>query len=102
MTYEQFRDTICKTLRDNGNGMTWTEIRTKAKLTQMFPNNQWVRRMESDIGLQRVKDNKGIMRWQVPTDGGAQHGKPPRTESANGFNEGSSTKKGSMEQLPLS
>jgi hypothetical protein len=45
--------------------MTWTEIRTAAKLPQMFPNNKWVRRLERDIGLKRNKDVHGIIRWQL-------------------------------------
>lgn len=65
LTYEQFRDTIARTIRDAGREMTWTEIRTTAGLPQMFPNNQWVRRMEQDIGLLRVKDAHGILHWSL-------------------------------------
>jgi len=64
LTYEDFRDKIQKTLREAGP-LTWTEIRTIAKLPEKFPNNQWVRRMEQDIALKRTKDAHGIIKWKV-------------------------------------
>src|SRR5258708_6170190 len=51
MTFEAFRDAIKGVLEQTGTDMTWTEIRTAAKLPQMFPNNKWVRDMESGISL---------------------------------------------------
>jgi hypothetical protein len=45
--------------------MTWTEIRTEATLPQKFPNNQWVHRMEQDIGLIRERDQHGIIQWRL-------------------------------------
>jgi hypothetical protein len=65
MTYEDFRDKIQKVLRLSKVELTWTEIRTTAKLPQAFPNNQWVHKMEHDIGLQRQKDTHGIIRWRL-------------------------------------
>ena len=64
MTYEDFRATVERSLREHGT-LTWTELRTAAKLPQAFPNNQWVHRMEKDIGLIRKRDNHGIIRWSV-------------------------------------
>jgi hypothetical protein len=63
--YDDFRNQIEKTLREAGGSLTWTEIRTKAKLPQMFPNNQWVHRMKKDIGLERKRDVDGIIHWQL-------------------------------------
>lgn len=65
MTYEQFRDTIHDTIREHSAELTWTEIRTNARLPQAFPNNAWVRRMERDIGLRRSRDRHGIIRWTL-------------------------------------
>lgn len=65
MTYEDFRDAIKKTLGVASGPLTWTEIRTAAKLPQKFPNNEWVHRMEKDIGLERKKDKHGVIHWQV-------------------------------------
>jgi hypothetical protein len=45
--------------------LTWTEIRTVAKLPQKFPNNKWVRQLEQDISLKRNKDANGILKWKL-------------------------------------
>jgi len=63
MTYEEFRNKIAGVLNAAGKALTWTEIRTEARLPQAFPNNQWVHRMEKDIGLLRWKDTHGITHW---------------------------------------
>lgn len=65
MTYDDFKSKIASTLKDAGKPLTWTEIRTVAALPQAFPNNQWVRRMESDIGLTRRREKDGIIHWQL-------------------------------------
>jgi hypothetical protein len=62
LTYEDFRDKVRETLGESGS-LTWTEIRTIAKLPQAFPNNKWVRRLETDIKLKRNKDSHGIIKW---------------------------------------
>jgi hypothetical protein len=63
LSYNEFKSKIAKVLKDVGAPLTWTEIRTKAGLPQAFPNNQWVRRMESDIGLVRRRERSGIIHW---------------------------------------
>ena len=64
MSYEEFRDQIKSVILTAETSPTWTELRTKAKLPQKYPNNQWVHRMEEDIGLvrERTKDGKNIWR----------------------------------------
>lgn len=64
MSYEEFRDKIKKALEYSDKGMTWTELRNRLKLDQVVPNNKWVRQLEKDIGLQRLKDMRGII-WRV-------------------------------------
>lgn len=64
MKYEAFRDAV-KAKLSPGDPLTWTEIRTQAKLPQMFPNNKWVHRLEEDIGLQRNRDAHGIIKWKL-------------------------------------
>lgn len=66
MSYEEFRDRIKAVLKSVGTPLSWTEIRTKAKLPQKFPNNQWVHRMDKDIKLLREKDKNGIIQWSIP------------------------------------
>jgi len=62
MSYEGFREKVADELRKAANPLTWTEVRTAANLPQAFPNNQWVRRMEEDIGLLRRRSD-GIIHW---------------------------------------
>lgn len=69
MSYEEFRDTIREELKAANDGLTWTELRTASGLPQMFPNNQWVRRLEADIGLQRTREKQGIIRWRMQAKG---------------------------------
>jgi len=65
MSYEAFRDKIVATLRQAGAPLTWTEVRTRANLPQAFPNNQWVHRMESDVGLVRRRESSGMIHWLI-------------------------------------
>ena len=65
MTYEDFSTIIKETLETAGKPLTWTELRTIAKLPQAFPNNKWVRKMEQDIKLLRKKDKHGVIHWQI-------------------------------------
>lgn len=65
MEYEEFRDKIKGALQYSDKGMTWTQIRAQLKLEQVVPNNKWVRRMEKDIGLMRVKGRDGIVFWRI-------------------------------------
>ena len=64
-TYETFSKKIAHTLKAQAGPLTWTEIRTKAGLPQKFPNNEWVHRLERDIGLSRTKDSHGIINWNL-------------------------------------
>jgi antitoxin component of MazEF toxin-antitoxin module len=65
MSYEEFRDKIKQVLQYNDKGMTWTQIRSSLKLDQVVPNNKWVRRLEKDIGLMRLKGRDGVVVWRV-------------------------------------
>ena len=65
MTYEEFCGQVKAALSSSGTPITWTEVRTIAKLPQKWPNNQWVHRMEKDIGLVREKDSNGIIKWSI-------------------------------------
>jgi DNA-directed RNA polymerase subunit RPC12/RpoP len=64
LTYQDFRDRVKSTLKGR-DPLTWTEIRTKAKLPEKFPNNKWVHRLERDVGLKRNKDKQGIIKWTL-------------------------------------
>lgn len=64
MTYEEFRERISNVLKPEPKGLSWTTIRQRADLYQKFPNNQWVRRLEEDIGLIRERI-KGKLLWRI-------------------------------------
>lgn len=65
MSYDDFKEKIRAVLTDADGGITWTDVRSRAGLPQAFPNNQWVRRLETDIGLSRSRDAHGIIHWQL-------------------------------------
>ncbi|HTM25634.1 MAG TPA: hypothetical protein VL225_10610 [Vicinamibacterales bacterium] len=81
LSYEEFRDKIRDTLVAAGS-LTWTEIRTTAKLPQAFPNNQWVRRLETDISLERTRDVHGIIQWTLKNAATKPLGTPKRRAKA--------------------
>ncbi len=65
MTYDDFRHKIASTLNDASKPLTWTEIRTTTGLPQLFPNKQWVHKLERDIGLIRRRMGDGTIYWEI-------------------------------------
>ncbi len=65
MSYEEFRDKVNKSLQYRDNGMTWMQIREQLKLAEVVPNGKWVRQMEKEIGLMRVKMADGRILWRI-------------------------------------
>lgn len=53
--YEDFRKSIKNILERHPAGLTWSQIRDKLNFQQKAPHNRWVRRLEKDIGLKRIK-----------------------------------------------
>jgi len=62
--YGKFKIQIEAVLKAESSGLTWTEIKSKLGLPQKAPNNKWVRMMEKDIGLTRVKEKRGTV-WKL-------------------------------------
>ncbi len=65
--YEEFKNSIKNILERHPSGLTWTQIRDKLNLPQKYPNNLWVRKMEKEIGLARIKIGK-ISYWNFEND----------------------------------
>lgn len=84
MTYEEFREAVRAVLAKAGPRLTWTEVRTIARLPEKFPNNKWVRRMEGDIGLMRTRDSHGILHWELGVASKEQNAESPGTRPSNG------------------
>lgn len=93
MAYEAFKAKIFFTLNDAEKPLTWTEIRTAASLPQLFPNNQWVHRLEKDIGLNRKRESDGTIHWQLE----AVSGDATTTETANKARQRARAKQGVVE-----
>ena len=65
MIYEDFKKIIQEELKKNPDGLTWAQILEKQpKLYQKVPANQWVHKMEKDIGLNRTK-KAGKIKWSL-------------------------------------
>jgi predicted Zn-ribbon and HTH transcriptional regulator len=92
MAYEAFTEKIVAVLKKANGPLTWTEIRTAAGLPQLFPNNQWVHRMEKDVGLRRQRDAHGVIHWQLAD---ASDTTPPQTTKP--IRKRSGGKQGAME-----
>jgi hypothetical protein len=96
ISYEDFRDKIAATLRQSGRPLTWTEVRTIANLPQAFPNNQWVHRMERDIGLIRRRESDGIIHWLLK-DAALDFGTATSPQASDKVRSGARTKQGALE-----
>ncbi len=64
MAYSEFKEKIQNALKYRDDGATWTELRDQLQLEQIVPNNKWVRQLEKDIGLKRIRDMKGVV-WRI-------------------------------------
>ena len=65
LSYEKFKDKVKSLLKDRPNGLTWTELRKIGDFSQKVPNNKWVKKLEEDIQLVRLRDrNRGIV-WKL-------------------------------------
>jgi predicted Zn-ribbon and HTH transcriptional regulator len=93
MTYEEFKDKIENVLKSADRPLTWTEVRTRAQLVQMFPKNQWVHRMEQDIKLVRHRDSDNVIQWQLANE----NVEPEAASSTQSSRTRTSRKKGTME-----
>lgn len=65
MTYEEFRQIIKEELEKTPEGLSWGQIRERRpELYQRWPANQWVRKLEEDIGLLREKMRDTVI-WKL-------------------------------------
>lgn len=62
--YENFKNSTKNILERYPTGLTWSQIKDKLNYSQKAPNNKWVRKLEEDIGLKRVKSG-GETIWKL-------------------------------------
>mgnify|MGYP001606301427 CR=1 FL=1 len=62
--YEEFKKSIKNILQRYPAGLVWAEIKDKLNYYQKAPNNKWVRNLEKDIGLIRIR-KEGKMIWKL-------------------------------------
>ncbi len=65
MRYVDFRDLIQSELSRNPAGLTWAELQEILELPCKRPCPTWVRRMEEEIGLERVQGSGRAFVWKL-------------------------------------
>lgn len=63
--YERFKEEIQFLLDENPEGLTWTEIKKAADFPQRVPNNKWVKKLEDEIGLKRIRVRDMGIIWKI-------------------------------------
>ncbi len=63
MTFSEFKESIQSGLVDAPDGLTWQELRAAKNLAYERPCPTWVKRLESEIGLRRVKGSSRALVW---------------------------------------
>ncbi len=68
MRYEEFRDAVRDHLMLNPEGATWQELRDALDLPYERPCPEWVKRLENDIGLDRIEKRGRALLWKLDTE----------------------------------
>lgn len=69
MKYVEFRDRIRKELLRNPSGLTWKELKDRCRLPYDRPCQNWVERLEHEIGLLRWHGTGRALVWTVDVKG---------------------------------
>ncbi|VVB61124.1 Uncharacterised protein [uncultured archaeon] len=65
LPYKEFKERIKLLLNKNSSGLTWTDIKKIENFPQKVPNNKWVKKLEEDIQLIRIRDRKRGIVWKL-------------------------------------
>ena len=65
MRYSDFRDSIRDELACHDDGLTWVELKTRLRLPYDRPCPTWVKELEREIGLSRVKGSGRAQVWRL-------------------------------------
>jgi len=68
-SYEQFKEAVTDILMALPQGCTWSELRSKTGLNQLTPSPLWVKRMEGEKSLERIRDpTTSRIVWKIPEE----------------------------------
>jgi hypothetical protein len=65
MQYTEFRDSIHADLRRSSSGKTWKELKASLNLPYSQPCQEWICRLEREIGLERREKKRNALVWKV-------------------------------------
>ena len=65
MRYAEFRDAVRGYLSLHSEGATWKELREALDLPCERPCPEWVKRLETDIGLDRTEKRGRTLLWKL-------------------------------------
>ncbi len=65
MRYVEFRELIQNELLRRPAGLTWAELQENLELHYKRPCPTWVRRMEEEIGLERLRGSGRAFVWKL-------------------------------------
>jgi hypothetical protein len=65
MRYKEFKALIHIELLKHPDGLTWRELKDKLNLPYKRPCQTWIKQLEGEIGLSRVKGTQRAYIWKV-------------------------------------
>ncbi|HEY1084700.1 MAG TPA: hypothetical protein VGE29_20710 [Prosthecobacter sp.] len=65
MRYTDFKESIQKELRLHPSGLTWVQLRDRLALPYDRPCPEWVKHLEQEIGLVRVRREGRSQHWKL-------------------------------------
>ena len=69
MRYIEFNEQIQRELMKHPDGLTWEELKNQLKLPYTRPCQTWIKQMEDEIGLSRVRGTQRALIWKIePTE----------------------------------
>jgi hypothetical protein len=66
MRYVEFKELIRKELVKHPDGLTWEQLKNQLKLPYKQPCQTWIKQMEDEIGLSRVRGTQRALIWKIP------------------------------------